>query len=142
MLFIAADHAGFELKDYLRHQLATRNVAFEDFGTFSPKKNDSYVEYANKVAKAVIKSNGRGILICGSGAGMTMAANRHKKIRAAVAWNREAAFRARDEDDANILALPARLIDATAAWEIVSTFLSTTFDHDEQHKRRIDQLDQ
>lgn len=141
MLFLTADHAGYELKEFIRHQLATRNVAFEDYGTFEPKKEDSYVSYATKAAKGVIKNNGRGILICGSGVGMSIVANRHRGIRAALCWNKEVAFRAREEDDVNVLVLPARLIDQELAWEIVSTFLSTTFSHEERYKHRLNQID-
>ena len=141
MLFLAADHAGFELKEFIRHKLATRNVAFEDVGTFSPNKEDSYVPFAHKVAKGVTKTKGRGILVCGSGVGMSIAANRHSGIRAALCWNTEVAHRAREEDDANILVLPSRLIEADQAWEIISTFLSTTFSHEERYKRRIGQID-
>lgn len=141
MLFLAADHAGFELKEFIRHQLATRNVAFEDYGTFAPEKEDSYVSFANKVAKAVVKNNGRGILICGSGVGMSIVANRHRGVRAALAWNKEVMFRAREEDNVNIAVLPARLIEQELAWEIISTFLSTTFSHEERYKRRLNQID-
>lgn len=140
MLYIAADHAGYKLKESLTHMLATRSIAFEDFGTFSDELTD-YPAYAKQVSKEVLKYNGRGILICGSGAGMTISANRHKGIRAAVAWNQEVAKRIREEDDANILCLPARLINDDQAWEIVSTFLSTTFAHLDRYKRRLKQID-
>lgn len=142
MLYIAADHAGFELKEDLIHQLAQRNIIVEDFGTFDPEQNDSFVVYANKVSKAVLRKNGRGILICGTGQGMAMAANRHRGIRAAVVWNEEVAKRSREEDDVNIIALPARLISSEQAWQLVSIFLSATFSHEDRYKRRIKQLDE
>lgn len=102
MLFLAADHAGYEMKEFIRHKLATRNVAFEDFGTFSDEPVD-YPGYAHKVARAVVKHKGRGILFCGSGQGMAIAANRHKGARASVVWSKEIAQETREDNDANIL---------------------------------------
>lgn len=140
MLYLAADHAGYELKDFFKKKLHERGIAFEDFGTFSNEMDD-YPAYANRVAKSVLKSEGKGILICGSGIGMSIAANRHKGIRAAVVWNNESARRSREEEDANIACLPARLISKISGWEIVSTFMATTFSHLDRYKRRIKQLD-
>lgn len=140
MLFLAADHAGYELKEFIRHKLANRNVAFEDFGTFSSEPVD-YPGYAHKLARAVVKHKGRGIMFCGSGEGMAIAANRHKGIRASVVWKREVARETREDNDANVLSLPARFIEPDEAWEVVSTFLSTTFSHEDRHKRRISQID-
>lgn len=140
MLYIASDHAGYELKEYLHRQLAERGVAFEDFGTFSTKTDD-YPGYAKRVAKEVVKHNGKGILLCGSGEGMAIAANRFKGVRAAVVWDPKVAKETREHNDANILALPARHLTPEQAWEIVSAFLSTSFSHEERHKRRIEQLD-
>lgn len=140
MLYIAADHAGYKFKEYIRTRLAERGVAFEDFGTFSTEQDD-YPSYANRVAKAVIRSDGKGILICGSGIGMSIAANRHRHIRASLCWSQAVARRAREEEDANILCLPSRLITAEDAWEIALVFLSTTFAHLDRYKRRIRQLD-
>lgn len=141
MLYIAADHAGFKLKEYINHQLASRNIPFEDFGTFEQDKEDSYVRFANQLVKAMHKKHGWGILICGSGVGMSIAANRHRHVRAALVWANEVARRAREEDDANIICLPARLITEEAAWEAVTTFLATTFSHEDRYKRRVAQLD-
>jgi len=141
MLFIAADHAGFELKEKICHRLADQGVTFEDFGTFSTSPAD-FPGYANRVAREVVKHNGRGILICGTGQGMAIAANRHKGIRAAVIWNDEVAKRAREEDDANVICLPARIISPELAWSVTSTFLGTTFTHLDRYKRRIKQIDE
>lgn len=140
MLYLAADHAGYQLKAYLHQQLAERGVAFEDFGTFSDKMDD-FPGYAKRVAKEVVKHHGRGILICGSGHGMTIVANRYKGVRAITAWSPEAARRSREEEDANVLSLPARMISEKEAWEIVSTFLATTFTHLDRYKRRVEQTD-
>ncbi len=143
MLYLASDHAGFKLKEYLIHELAKRSIPFEDFGAYTDDETDDFTSYAKRVSKAVLKRKGEmGILICGTGIGMSIAANRYNGIRAAVVWEQEAARRAREEDDANIACLPARLITNQMAWEVVSTFLSTTFTHLERYKRRIKQTDE
>lgn len=141
MIFLGADHAGYELKEFIKETLAHQGVAFEDYGTYNPKLTDSYPIYAKKVAKAVLKHRGRGILVCGSGQGMSIVANRYPGIRAALSWNNEAARRSREEDDANILCLPSRFVSLDQGWEIVSTFLSTTFSHLDRYKRRLEQID-
>lgn len=140
MLFIAADHAGFDLKEKIRHKLAERKVAFEDFGTFSSAPDD-YPGVAKQLAKAVLKHDGKGILICGSGEGMAIVANRFKGIRAAVLWNERVTVEAREDNDINVISLPARFIGFETAWEIVSAFLSTSFSYADRHKRRIKQID-
>lgn len=140
MIFLAADHAGFDLKEKIRHRLSERKVAFEDFGTFSSDPVD-YPGYAKQVAKAVLKHNGKGILLCGSGEGMAIAANRYKGIRASVVWSERVAAETREDNDANVISIPARFIDDETAWEIVSTFLSTTYSHADRHTRRNKQLD-
>lgn len=140
MIFIAADHAGYELKDKICHRLANRGVVFEDFGTFSRESID-YPIYARQVAKAVIKHNGRGILFCRSGEGMAIAANRLKGIRAAVVWATEIAVESRNDNDANIISLPVDFLSEEQAWEIITAFMSTPFSRETRHERRIKQLD-
>lgn len=142
MLYLAADHAGFDHKEYIAHKLAAQGIAFEDFGAFAVEPGDDFTPYARRAAKAVVKSQGRAILVCGSGQGMCMAANRFKGVRATVGWNQEAARRSREEDDSNILCLPARQISKEEAWENTATFLSTSFSHLDRYKRRIKQLDE
>jgi ribose 5-phosphate isomerase B len=142
MIFLGADHAGFEAKEFVAHKLASDGIAFEDFGSFSKEPSDDYPVYARRVAKEVAKHNGRGLLFCGSGEGMAIVANRSKGIRAAVAWKPEIAHEARQDNDANILSIPARFVSNAEAWEIVRAFLATTFSHEERHKRRIRQIDQ
>jgi ribose 5-phosphate isomerase B len=140
MLFLAADHAGFELKEKICHKLAERKIAFEDFGTFSSQPVD-YPGLAKQLTKAVLKHDGKGVMFCGSGQGMAMTANRHRGARASVAWSSRVAVETREDNDANILSLPARFIGVETAWEIVSVFLSTSFSHADRHKRRIKQID-
>jgi len=141
MLFLGSDHAGFEYKELLCHYLAERGVTFEDFGVFSPEPAD-FPHIAKQVSKAVVKHNGRGILLCGSGVGMGITANRFRHVRAGVCWNVEVTRRAREEDDINVLVLPTRLISEQEARDICSTFLSATFTHLDRYKRRLKQIDE
>jgi len=141
MLYLAADHAGFALKEDIAHRLADRGVAFEDFGTFSTEPVD-YPGLAMRLAKAVSKTNGRGIMICASGEGMAMTANRRRGVRAAVVWDVPVTVETREDNDANVIALPARHLSKEKAWDIVSAFLSTTFNRAERHQRRIKQIDE
>jgi len=142
MLYLGADHAGYLLKEYIRTRLAERGVSFEDFGAFAEEAGDDYPVYAKRVSSAILKHGGRGILFCDSAEGMVMSANRSKGIRAAVTWSPAVAKRTREDNDANIISLPAHYITHEEAWEIVLTFLSTTFSYAERHKRRIKQLDE
>ena len=140
MLFLAADHAGYDLKEMICHKLAERKIAFEDFGTFSSSPVD-YPGLAKQLTVSVLKQAGKGIMFCGSGQGMAITANRFRGARAAVVWSQKMAVETREDNDANILSLPARFIDSTTAWEIVSAFLATSFSHEDRHKRRIKQID-
>jgi ribose 5-phosphate isomerase B len=124
---IGADHAGFLLKEKIKQHLALK-MSVRDFGCFSEERAD-YADFAHPVAKAV--ENGEadfGILTCGSGNGINMAANKHRGIRSALCWKRELAELARLHNDANILALPARFISETEALEMVDIFLTTAFE--------------
>jgi ribose 5-phosphate isomerase B len=139
-IFIGSDHAGFELKEKIRIFLAQTNFEIVDKGCYSAERAD-YSDYGHQVADAVASSAGTfGIIICGSGVGISIAANRHVGIRAANAWNTEIAKLARQHNDANILALPARFLDLNQAKEIVETFLSETFEGG-RHLDRIKKID-
>ena len=142
MLYLAADHAGYEYKEFVAHKLAADGIAFEDFGAFSNEPRDDYPIFARRVAKAVVKEKGRGLLFCGSGEGMAIVANRQKHIRAVVAWQPAVAREAREDNDANILSIPARFVSREECWEIVRTFLATSFSHEERHRRRLQQIDE
>lgn len=141
MIYLAADHAGFQVKEYICHKLSERQLPFEDFGTFSEEPVD-YPGFAKRVAKEVARGRGVGVLACDSGEGMAIAANRYKNVRASVVWSEEVAIETREDNDANIVVLPARFISREKAWDIVSSFLSTTFSHESRHKRRIHQIDE
>lgn len=136
---IACDHAGFELKKNILKYLKDKKFVVKDFGTFSIDSVD-YPEFAHKVADNVEKGiSDIGILICGSGQGMAMAANKHKNIRAALCWNVEIAKLSRAHNNANILTLPGRFLTPKDAINIVEIFINTDFEGG-RHARRIKKI--
>ncbi|MCB0538830.1 MAG: ribose 5-phosphate isomerase B [Bacteroidetes bacterium] len=136
-IIIGSDHAGFELKEQLIKYLNDLEVEVIDKGTHSTK-SVNYPDYAHAVATAIEKGEATtGILICGSANGVCMTANKHKKIRAAIAWNPEIAALAKQHNNANILCLPARFTSANKAKTIVSAFLDTEFEGG-RHQKRVD----
>lgn len=146
-IYIGADHNGFHLKEVLEKYLKSRGYEVEDEGDHELSPDDDFPVFA---ARVVFKMNAsgdpdpRGILLCGSGQGMAMAANRHKGIRAAVVWDKEEARLARNDDDSNVLALPARLLqaDERKMLDIVETWLATPFERIARRTRRIKQMDE
>jgi ribose 5-phosphate isomerase B len=137
---IGADHAGYELKEILVAELERRGFDVEDVGTHSNESTD-YADYAHPVAREVETGEAkRGILMCGTGLGMSYAANRHPGVRAAVAWTPEVAALARQHNDANVLVLPARFIDAETARAILGAWLDTPFEGG-RHERRIAKIE-
>ena len=125
---IGSDHAGFELKEAVKKYLENNNITYKDFGPFSDERAD-YPDYAHPVAKAVTdKSVDLGILICGSGNGINMTANKHQEIRSALCWQEDIAEMARLHNNANIIALPARYMSEEAALKCVDIFLKTDFE--------------
>jgi ribose 5-phosphate isomerase B len=136
---IGGDHAGFQLKEIIKSKLESEGYFLEDFGPFSDQSVD-YPDFVHPVANSV--ENGEynfGILICGSGNGVAMTANKHKGIRAAVCWNEMLAKLARAHNDANILCLAGRFLDDELAMEIVDNFLNTDFDGG-RHIKRIKKI--
>jgi len=136
---IGGDHAGFQLKEIIKSKLESEGYFLEDFGPFSDQSVD-YPDFVHPVANSV--ENGEynfGILICGSGNGVAMTANKHKGIRAAVCWNEMLAKLARAHNDANVLCLAGRFLDDELAMEIVDTFLKTDFDGG-RHIKRIKKI--
>ena len=135
-IFISSDHAGFKLKEAIKVYLSKKKLTFEDLG---PHNNDrvDYPDYAHKVAKRVkISKNNIGILVCGSGMGMNIAANRHKNIRAAQCFNLKSTKLSRLHNDANIITLGSRLLTEKNALNCVSVFLKTKFEGG-RHLKRI-----
>jgi ribose 5-phosphate isomerase B len=139
-LLIASDHAGFELKEKLKAQLQRRGVAYEDLGTHSADSVD-YPDYARRVAEAVSKGEAeRGVLVCGSGQGMAMAANRFHGVRAALPFNEETARLVREHNDSNVLALGGRVLPAETAEKILDVWLTTPFAGG-RHAGRVKKID-
>jgi ribose 5-phosphate isomerase B len=133
---IGSDHAGFELKSKIIELLTDKGYHVEDFGCFSSDSVD-YPDYAHPTCVSVENGqNSYGILICGSGNGISMAANKHQGIRAALSWNVEVSELARLHNDANIVSLPARFITEQTAFEIVDVFLNTSFEGG-RHQNRV-----
>lgn len=137
-LHIACDHAGLELKETLKKALAARGFDLVDHGTHSAESCD-YPQYAHALCAAVEAENGRGILICGTGIGMSMAANRHAGIRAALCTTELHARFTRLHNNANVLCLGARVTGVELALAIMNVFLDTDFEGG-RHQRRLDQL--
>ena len=136
---IGCDHAGYELKNFLIEKLQEEGYSFKNFGTDSPESID-YPDFAHPVANFVKNNkNTLGIVICGSGNGINMTVNKHQEIRSALCWTVEIAKLARQHNDANIIALPARFIDKNLALEMVKSFLSTEFEGG-RHQRRVDKI--
>ena len=141
MIAIACDHGGYEYKQIIMQHLADRNIQYRDFGTYSPESCD-YPDFAQPVAKAVAAGEfEKGILICGTGIGMSIAANKVKGIRAAVCGDSFSVRATREHNDANILCLGARVISEAKALEITDIFLDTPFSGDERHIRRISKIE-
>ena len=138
-IVIGADHAGFEDKERIKRELDEMGVEYEDVGTDSTESVD-YPIYAQKVAEAVAKGEAeKGILVCGSGNGMQIAANKVRGIRAALAWNEETARLARQHNDANVLSVPARMISPDEANKVVKSFLEANFEGG-RHARRVGEI--
>ena len=138
-IFISSDHAGFKLKEIIKIYLSKKKLSFQDLGPNNGNKVD-YPDYAHKVAKKVnINKNNVGILICGSGTGMNIAANKHKKVRAAQCFNTKSTKLSRLHNNANIITLGARLISKKNALKFVNIFLNTNFDGG-RHLKRVKKI--
>lgn len=144
-VFIGADHNGFEYKNQLAQAIQMAGHEVIDVGDTALDPNDDFPQFASKLVHELLGANdpeAKGILVCGSGQGMVMAANRFKGIRAALCWNSNEARASRNDDDANVLCLSSRYTSLDEAGSIMATFLSTPFAGAPRFQRRIDQLDQ
>jgi ribose 5-phosphate isomerase B len=138
-IFISSDHAGYKLKEMIKIHLNKKKVRYIDLGPSNESKVD-YPVFAHKVAKKVkINKNHIGILVCGSGIGMNIAANKHKNIRAAQCFNQKSTKLSRLHNNANIITLGSRLITKKNALNFVSVFLKTKFEGG-RHKKRIKKI--
>jgi ribose 5-phosphate isomerase B len=137
---IASDHAGFEMKGKLVDTLRELGYEPQDLGAHSPEASD-YPDYAHPVARAVANGEAhRGVLLCGSGVGMDIVANRYPGVRALVAWNADMAELSRKHNDTNVLVLPSRFISNEESREILKRWLTTEFDGG-RHVRRVEKID-
>jgi ribose 5-phosphate isomerase B len=137
---IASDHAGFELKQKLAGTLREMGYEVQDLGTTSEQSTD-YPDFAHPLAREVSAGDvKRGVLLCGTGLGMSYVANRYPHVRAAVAWTPEVAALARRHNDANVLVLPARFVSSDEAKAILKTWLDTPFEGG-RHERRVEKIE-
>lgn len=138
-ILIASDHAGYTLKQKLISYFQENNLSFNDLGCDSKENSVDYPDYANKLAQQFDENNNIGILVCGSGVGVSIAANRYPKIRAALCHNQEIAKLSRQHNDANVICLGARFLDDETAITLVKTFLETQFENG-RHQIRVEKL--
>ena len=137
---LASDHAGYELKEYIRKLLDEKDIPYIDYGTYSAESTN-YAVYGHRLAKAIEQNEvQKGIAVCSTGNGITMALNKHKGIRAALCWNEEIAQLARAHNDANVLSLPGRFVSADLTEKIVNIFFNTPFEGG-RHQYRVEAID-
>lgn len=136
---LASDHAGFELKEFVKQYLTEKGIPFKDYGTNSDVSCD-YPDFAHALAQGIEKGEVYpGIGICGSGEGIAMTLNKHQNIRAGLAWIPEIAHLIRQHNDANVLVMPGRFINHEMARKIMDEFLSTNFEGG-RHQRRVEKI--
>ncbi len=140
MIYLGADHAGFYLKEELKKYLEKLGYESDDLGNKKLDLEDDYPDFALKLAEKVVETDGKGILICATGFGMAMAANKVKGIRAAVCWDDFTALQSREHNNANVLCLGSKIIDLETAKKIVRIWLETDFSDDERHVRRLEKI--
>lgn len=142
MIYLGADHRGFELKERLKKGLVDEGFEVTDLGDQQLIPTDDYVDFAHKVADAVIQDpTNRGIVLCGSGVGVDIVANKIDGIRCALVQDETRAIQSRQHEDVNMLALPADLLDEEQVLNISKAFLTTNFSGEERHERRLDKLE-
>lgn len=141
MIYIGGDHAGFELKEHIKRHLKKNKVEFIDLGPVSLDPLDDYPEYAKKVAKKISGKKDMGILVCGSGMGVSMAANRFKGVRAALVYSKESAFLSRAHNDSNIICLGGRELTKKLAITYLNIWFNTPFSSAARHHRRVRKID-
>lgn len=135
---IASDHAGFELKKFLLDKLQEAGYAVIDFGGFEPAPDDDYPDYVIPLAKAVAKGElEKGIAVCGSGVGASIAANKVAGVRACLIHEKFSAKQGVEDDNMNVICLGGRVIDKAVAWELINIFLNAKFSGAERHLRRL-----
>jgi ribose 5-phosphate isomerase B len=140
-IVMASDHAGLQYKYILLQEIRDKGYEPIDLGAYSEKTEDDYPDHAEDIAKAILNGEAeKGILICGSGVGVSVAANKFKGIRAGVCHDTYSAHQCVEHDDVNVLCIGQRVIGIELAREIVLTFLAATFSHEPRHQRRLDKI--
>lgn len=144
IIYIGADHRGFKLKESIKDFLKNKGYEVVDMGNANYDQNDDYIDFAKEVAKKVSMDtdNARGVLICGSGVGMDVSANKFRKIRSVLAISTDQVYAARHDDNVNILTIPADFINEENAQKIANVFLETPFSPEERYQRRLDKVTQ
>lgn len=139
MIGLASDHAGFELKEFVKTWLDAKGMSYKDYGTYSTESCD-YPDFAHALAKGIEAGEcSQGIAICGSGEGISMTLNKHQSIRAALVWMPEIAHMTRLHNDANVLVMPGRYMDTDTASKVMEEFFNTAFEGG-RHQKRIDKI--
>jgi len=137
-VIMASDHGGFTLKEKIKKTLSKTHILFEDFGAKKLDQNDDYQDFIIPAMTAILKNkNSKGIIICRNGVGVSILANKFKGIRAGLCFSENHVKSARNDDDINVLALPANYISKRRAMKLVKTFLNTPFSGEARHKRRL-----
>ena len=144
IIYIGADHRGFQLKEQLKTFLLENGWSVSDAGAKTLIPDDDYVDYAQSVAEKVSIDpvGSRGVLVCGSGVGMDVVANKFNQVRSVLAISPDQVMMSREDDDTNVLSLAADFIDLGNAKKIVSVWLKTPFSEDERHKKRLEKVRQ
>lgn len=144
MIYLGADHRGYKLKEKLKDYLSALEYEYEDMGAFKHDEDDDYPDFAKPVAEKVAEDpeNNRGILLCGSGIGMDIVANRYKGVRCALVSTVDLAEHARRNDSCNALSLPADILEEKKMKKMVKTFLETEFSGEERHARRLKKIEE
>ena len=138
-VFISSDHAGYQLKEQIKKKFSKKFI-FDDLGTYDSKNSVNYPDYAHNLCKKVSKNNqNMGILVCGSGMGMSMAANKHKKIRAALGYSIKNTRLSRLHNNANIITLGSRLTNKNTAFKCIDVFMNTKFEGC-RHSKRVKKI--
>jgi ribose 5-phosphate isomerase B len=145
-IFLGSDHGGFDLKQMLVHYLSVKQgLLVEDVGDHRLDPDDDYPQFAQQTVHSLLNSDDndpRAILVCRGGQGMAIAANRFKGIRAAVCWDENSAKKSREDNDSNVLCLPADILSVQEAKNIIHIWLDTPFSKAVRHQRRIKEIDQ
>lgn len=139
-IYIGSDHAGYSLKEGLKEHLSGLGIPFEDLGNLIHEPGDDYPDYALRVAEKVASTGSRGVIVCDSGVGVCIAANKIKGVRAVNASSSRIARMSREHNDTNVLCLGQDYLSPDEAREILDAWLSTEFSHEERHHRRVEKI--